>query len=87
MSDLQLALSGFESRVARYAAAVDHDERLLRSLDPQAVLKRGYGIVRDAAGRLIRDAAAVDKGAGISVQLHRGGLEATVTEKHLTSDH
>lgn len=81
LSDLQFSLVSFETRVKALAADVDRDERLLKSFDPRAVLRRGYGIVRDAAGRVVRDAAAVDTGSEIHVQLHRGELAAEVLSK------
>ena len=81
MSDLQFSLVSFESRVKALSADVERDERLLKSFDPRAVLRRGYGIVRDAAGRVLRDAASVDTGSEIRVQLHRGELAAEFLSK------
>ncbi len=81
MNDLQFALAKFEHRLAEMHGAVAGDERLLKTLDPKAVLKRGYGIVRDARGRILRDPAAVDKGEVIAVQLEKGTLDAEVTAK------
>jgi exodeoxyribonuclease VII large subunit len=80
MSDLDRCLLGFEARVQRLVGAVERDERLLKSFDPAAVLRRGYAIVRDAAGKVVRDASAVDTGAAIAVQLARGTLSAEVTD-------
>lgn len=78
-SDLLRQFGAFEGRVQRVSATLEGQERLLRSLDPRGVLKRGYAIVRDAAGRLLRDAGSVDRGAAITVQLAKGTLEAEVT--------
>lgn len=78
-ADLQRQLAAFEGHVLKLSASVTGQERVLKSLDPQGVLKRGYSIVRDAGGRLLRDAASVDKGAAIAVQLAKGKLEAEVT--------
>ncbi len=82
MADLELQLSAFEGRVRVLAGSVERDERLLKSFDPQSVLKRGYAIVRDRAGRVVRDAASVDTGAAIAVQLAKGTIEAEVTHNH-----
>ncbi len=79
MGDLERALLGFEARVQKLAGAVERDERLLKSFDPAAVLRRGYAIVRDASGQVLRDAASVDTGAAIAVQLAKGTIEADVT--------
>lgn len=48
--------------------------RLLQTLDPKAVLRRGYAIVTDAERRVVRDAAQVDAHARLAIQLHRGTL-------------
>ena len=50
----------------------------LQALSPLAVLARGYSITRDAAGRIVRDAAAVTPGDPIEVLLARGRLQARV---------
>ncbi len=78
MSDLERCLFGFESRVQKLVGAVERDERLLKSFDPAAVLRRGYAIVRGADGKVLRDAASLDTGAAIAVQLAKGTLQADV---------
>lgn len=82
MSDLELQLSNFEGRLKVLFGAVERDERLLSSYDPRAVLKRGYAIVRDAKGGVVRDATRVDRGAAIAVQLATGTLDAEVIDTH-----
>lgn len=79
MSDFERCLLGFDARVQRMTAAVERDERLLKSFDPQSVLRRGYAIVRDPDGRVLRDAASVDRGTAVAVQLSKGTIEAEVT--------
>jgi exodeoxyribonuclease VII large subunit len=76
--DLLSACAGFESRIEKMAAAVERDLRLLKTLDPKAVLKRGYSIARNAAGKLLRDPAQVDKGDAVSLQLEKGAIETKV---------
>ena len=66
----------FERRLAELVSAVDQGGRLLKTLDPQAVLKRGYAIVRDKAGRVVREASAIDRGDQVNIQLHQGTFEA-----------
>ncbi len=82
MADLELQLSNFEGRLKVLLGAVERDERLLSSYDPRAVLRRGYAIVRDSQGMLIRDAGLVDRGARLVVQLSHGIVEAEVTDAH-----
>lgn len=79
MGDLERCLLGFEARVLRTAGAVERDERLLKSFDPSAVLRRGYAIVRGPDGRVLKAARSVDRGAEIAVQLAEGTLDASVT--------
>ena len=80
MSDLERVLLGFDARVRGLVAAVDRDERLLKSFDPAGVLRRGYAIVRGPDGQVLRDAASVDRGAAIAVQLAKGTVTAEVTD-------
>ncbi|HEX8980279.1 MAG TPA: exodeoxyribonuclease VII large subunit [Parasulfuritortus sp.] len=53
----------------------------LSHLNPQAVLERGYGIVRNADGDILRDSSQVTAGAEIAVTLAKGELNARVFEK------
>jgi exodeoxyribonuclease VII large subunit len=52
----------------------------LRALDPDAVLQRGYGILMDTAGQVIRAAAPELVGAQIRARVARGELELRVLE-------
>ena len=52
----------------------------LRSLDPYAVLDRGYSITYDAAGAVVRDGALLGPGDRIHIRLHRGRVDAEVTQ-------
>jgi len=53
-------------------------ERTLRAVGPLATLERGYAIVADAQGRVLRDAHAVPADALIEARLARGRLQAQV---------
>jgi exodeoxyribonuclease VII large subunit len=51
----------------------------LRALSPHATLSRGYAIVASALdGHVVHDAASVEAGQGLRIQLHRGRLTSTV---------
>ncbi|MEW5894097.1 MAG: exodeoxyribonuclease VII large subunit [Pseudomonadota bacterium] len=65
--------------LARLAARLDTLASHLAHLNPQAVLERGYSIVRDAQGRIVRDSGDLKPGSEIEVTLARGGLGAQVT--------
>jgi exodeoxyribonuclease VII large subunit len=56
------------------------------ALSPKAILARGYALVFDAAGHLLKDAAQVGPGAAVRAQLARGEFTARVDEIKLDSD-
>jgi len=58
-------------------------ERMARALDmlsPLAILERGYALVFDQSGQLVKDAGQVKVGEEISARLARGEIRATVRE-------
>jgi exodeoxyribonuclease VII large subunit len=55
-------------------------ERQLASLSPLAVLNRGYALVYDEEGALLKDAAKVKSGQLLSTRLARGSIESRVTK-------
>ena len=78
-------------RLNRLSAALLHPMRLLlaqkrgrmeslrgelEQLNPTAILQRGYAIVFDAAGKVLKDAAHVAPGEEITLHLARGRLAA-----------
>jgi exodeoxyribonuclease VII large subunit len=86
LAALRLRLEGSRQRLA--AAARDHVgssrrrlELAMRTLDavsPLATLGRGYAIVTDSAGRVLRDAAKVQAGQRVAARLARGAFTAEV---------
>jgi exodeoxyribonuclease VII large subunit len=98
--DLRRVLAGIrgdmEGGVAAMAAAIRHQlllkklrlERLgraLETLSPLAILERGYALVFDANGQLVKDAAQVSAGDEISARLGRGEIRAEV--RQLSEEH
>jgi len=53
----------------------------LQSLSPLAVLERGYALVFEASGKLLKDADGTEVGQEISARLARGEIAARVTRK------
>jgi exodeoxyribonuclease VII large subunit len=51
----------------------------LESLSPLAILDRGYALIFDANGKLLKDAQAVRPGDPISARLAHGQIHANVT--------
>lgn len=58
---------------------LDAAARALAALGPEATLARGYAIVRDAGGAVLRDAADTTPGASVGITLARGVLDARIT--------
>lgn len=94
--DLGLVLSGMRKELDSWTMALvavtrnvllQHrvrSERLqtaLQSLSPLAILDRGYALVFDAEGNLLKDVASVNPGDNISARLAHGQLHATVNKK------
>jgi exodeoxyribonuclease VII large subunit len=50
----------------------------LRSLSPQSTLDRGYSVVRNAKGDVIRDPKQLSKGEAIAIKVAKGETSATV---------
>ena len=53
----------------------------LNQLSPMRVLERGYAIVFDEAGNVVKSAGAVSVGDALAIQLARGRLRAEVKKK------
>jgi len=79
-------LSDLRQRSTRsFAATIDAERKELkaitahlRSLSPQSTLDRGYSVVRNAAGDVIRDPKQLKSGDAIAIRVARGETSATV---------
>ncbi len=82
-----------ESRLARLGAVartallrrqgrLDQLSGRLQALSPLRILERGYALVFDAAGNLVKDATQAHIGDQITARLARGSLTATVKGKN-----
>ena len=71
----------FSHKVHRCQAHLAELHATLKSVDPTAVLARGYSITYNAAGQVLRHAAAVQTGERITTTLAEGRLESEV-KKH-----
>ena len=89
IQDKRLQLDYLQQRTA--LAAKDTVERHRRkfvqftaeldALSPLKVLGRGYAMVQDQAGSVVKDSKQVEKGDRIRVELSRGCLQCTVESK------
>ena len=97
--DLRRVLAGvraeLEAQTAAMAAAMRNQlllkklrleriGRALETLSPLAILERGYALVFDGSGQLIKDAAQVKTGDEISARVARGEIRATVKKASIT---
>jgi exodeoxyribonuclease VII large subunit len=76
-----LLRSCMQARLGDRSARLARVQSLLDSLNPEAVLGRGYAIVRDAGGKVLTDAAKVELGTTIEARLAKGSLTAEVRGK------
>jgi len=66
----------------QFTAQVNVAHKTIASLDPTAVLGRGYSITRSAGGALLRDASKASVGERIVTTLAKGTLESEVKSKN-----
>jgi exodeoxyribonuclease VII large subunit len=66
----------------RRRARLEQLERQLAALSPLAILERGYALIFDANGSVVKDIKDVEVGSEISARLARGTLTARVDKKH-----
>ncbi|MDP1681540.1 MAG: exodeoxyribonuclease VII large subunit, partial [Burkholderiales bacterium] len=63
-----------QGEIARLAGNLDH-------LNPQAILERGYSIVRDEQGNVVRDSGALQVGSEVGLTFAVGAAKAKVVSK------
>lgn len=95
--DLRLRLTEGHRRLDRAAARLEECMRRslararrklepldaqLMQLSPLRILGRGYAIVHDPSGAVVKDAAAAPVGTGLAIRLGKGRLDVEVTESH-----
>jgi exodeoxyribonuclease VII large subunit len=94
--DLRLVLAGvrreLDNRISGMAAAahslllqkrarLDRLTSQMEALSPVAILERGYALVFDASGKLVKNADSVKPGDEIKARVARGEIEATVRKR------
>jgi len=75
--DQRLA-AAFQHLLLTRRARLEQLSARLRELSPVAILERGYSLVFDDKGRLVKNAAQVSPGAEITARLAHGSLAARV---------
>jgi exodeoxyribonuclease VII large subunit len=88
-ADITQARTRFEPLAARLAPSLarqvlqrrtrlENADKLLNTLSYRSVLARGFAIVSDDEGRLIRSPAATHPGQGVTIELADGAVRATI---------
>ena len=73
---IQVFLSKSQSKLITY-------EKVIKSIDPQNVLDRGYSLITDIKGDVIKDSAQINEGEEITAKLAKGSFEAKVGKKNV----
>ena len=79
LSDLrQRSLRSFTASIDAERKELKAITAHLRSLSPQSTLDRGYSVVRDSDGKVVRDVKALKKGDQLAIKVAKGETSATV---------
>ena len=70
----------------RRGRRVDGLAQTLAAVNPLATLERGYAIVSDDAGRIVREVSGLKPGSRVTARVARGTVHATVTSTDTGSD-
>lgn len=81
LAQVRLSPSIAEQRLMRDRERLASLARVLTSLDPKAPLERGYALVRDAEGKIIRTRAAAAKAPHLEVEFTDGALDVVPAGK------
>ena len=67
--------------LTRQKSRLDQAQHQLKALSPVAILERGYALVFDSSGALVKNSSQVARGDEISARLAHGTLSARVEKK------
>jgi exodeoxyribonuclease VII large subunit len=74
------AVSLIRGRLDRPRRSIDNAEAKLSQLNPRLVLTRGYAIVLDETGAIVRGAASAHTGSTVRLMFAEDAVKALVTE-------
>ncbi len=75
------ARRSLDAHMEQRRQALSAADKLLRAFSYQAVLERGFALVRDSDGQPVRTAAATEAGMGISIEFADGSADAVIGVK------
>jgi len=70
-----------KAALLRHRSRLEALEQQIKALSPLAILERGYALVFDSSGKLVKSSAQVDAGDEISATLAQGSITARVERK------
>ncbi len=73
--------ANMKTALVRNRSRIEQIEHQLRALSPVAILERGYALVFDSSGKLVKDSSQVNSGDEISAKLAHGQITARVEKK------
>jgi exodeoxyribonuclease VII large subunit len=77
-SGAEAVAHAFRARLAGHRSHVERLTAQLNALSPVKILERGYALVFDSSGALVKDATQLSPGAEISARVARGSFTAEV---------
>lgn len=77
-SHVAAMIAATRNQLLQQKAHLDRVTRQVEALSPLAILDRGYALVFDASGKLLKDASQVEPDSEISARLSRGTVTAIV---------
>jgi exodeoxyribonuclease VII large subunit len=72
------------ARLHRAGDDLAHLRERVAALSPAATLARGYAVVQDEAGAVVRSPDAVERGARLRIRVHGGELAAVTVDREGT---
>ena len=70
----------FSNKISLKLSVLDSLERRIREADPRKVLQRGYSLIVDDGGHIIKDTASVKPGDRLKIMLSDGTIEVNVEQ-------
>ena len=81
------------SLISEYSQRIQQEKARLRllsgrmdALSPLKVLQRGYAVVTNGSGELLREAKQVTVGEQVQIKLAQGRIKAQVVERQVRAD-
>ena len=72
-----------QSFINKSQSRIVTSEKVIKSIDPQNILERGYSLITNMEGSVIKDSAQVSEGDEITAKLAEGSFAAKVGKKNV----